>query len=120
VVRAIPVIACAMIALRVSAVVAHAQIEPEWPRGNLERPQIIRELDRIPGDHLVLVRYGPRHDVDWEWVYNAADIDRARIVWARDMGEKDNRELVRYFHGRHVWLLQADESPPKLSPYLAN
>jgi len=116
-VRAIPVIACAMILLRVTAVVAHAQIEPEWPRGNLQRPKIIRELDRIPGEHLVLVRYGPHHDADWEWVYNAADIDRARIVWARDMGEQQNQELLRYFHGRHLWLLRPDDSPPELSPY---
>jgi hypothetical protein len=116
-VRAIPVIACAMILLRVTAVVAHAQIEPEWPRGNLQRPKIIRELDRIPGEHLVLVRYGPHHDADWEWVYNAADIDRVRIVWARDMGEQQNQELLRYFHGRHLWLLRPDDSPPELSPY---
>jgi len=45
-----------------------------------------------------------------EWVYNRADIDNAKIVWARDMGPTDNAELIRYFKDRSVWLLQPDES----------
>ena len=117
VVRAIVVIACAMIVLRVAAAAAHAQIEPAWPRGNLDRVEITRELERAPGQHLVLVRYGGHHNVDWEWVYNSADIDGAKIVWARDMGERDNQELLGYFRDRRVWRLNGDDSPPQLEPY---
>ena len=65
----------------------------------------------------MIVHYGPRHDVDWEWVYNAADIDQAKVIWARDMGDDKNQELLRYFPGRRVWLLNGDDSPPRLSPY---
>jgi hypothetical protein len=39
------------------------------------------------------------------------------VVWARDMDEQENRELLRYFKNRRVWLLEPDESPPKLSRY---
>ncbi len=116
-VRAIVVIACAMIVVRVAAVAAHAQIEPAWPRGNLDRVEITRELERAPGQHLVLVRYGPHHNVDWEWVYNSADIDGAKIVWARDMGERDNQEMLDYFRDRTVWRLNGDDSPARLEPY---
>ena len=73
-----------------------------------------------PGKHLVIVDYGPRHDVKQEWIYNLADIDASPVVWARDMGEHDNQELLQYFSDRKVWRLQADETPPKLSPYLAS
>jgi hypothetical protein len=114
--RVLPLIAIAMVVLRVSAAAAHAQIEPTWPRGNLDRAAVLRELQRSPGEHLVIVHYGPRHDVDWEWVYNAADIDHAKIVWARDKGNQ-NRELLRYFAARKVWLLNGDDSPPTLLPY---
>jgi hypothetical protein len=48
-VRAIPVLACAMILLRLTAVAAGVQIESSWPRGNLERAEIKRELSQIPG-----------------------------------------------------------------------
>jgi hypothetical protein len=118
--RVIPMIAIAMVLLRVSAVVAHVQIEPAWPRGNLDRAAVVRELQHSPGEHLVIVHYGPRHDVDWEWVYNAADIDHAKVIWARDMGDQQNQELLRYFTARKVWLLNGDDSPPKLSPYTSS
>ncbi len=106
-VQAVPVICLAMVVLRVSAVAAHAPIEPAWPRGNLERAQIIKRLDALPGDHLIVVQQGPVN-IDKEWVYNEPDINAAKIVWARDMGEKNNEELLRYFHDRHVWRLEVE------------
>jgi hypothetical protein len=119
IVHAIPVLACAMILLRVTAAAVQVQIEPAWPRGNLDRAQIVRELTRIPGKQLILVSYGPQHNVDWEWVWNEADIDNAKVVWARDMGNMGNRELLDYFKDRHVWLVNGDASPPKLEPHEA-
>ena len=119
VIRVIPLIAIAMVVLRVSAAAAHVPIEPPWPRGNLDRAAVLRELQHLPGEQLVIVHYGPRHDVDWEWVYNAADIDHSKVVWARDIGDDKNQELLRYFPARRVWLLNGDDSPPKLSPYLS-
>jgi hypothetical protein len=117
VVRAIPVVACAMILLRVTAAGAHIHIEPAWPRGNLERSGILRQLRQLPEPALVIVRYGPHHDFNREWVYNDADIDAARVVWARDMGRSDNRELIEYFRNRKVWLLEGDGPTPQLRPY---
>ena len=116
-VRAIPLVLCAMIVLRVGAVVANAEIEPPWPRGNLDRARIVSTLQHLPGQHLVLVRYSETHDFDHEWVYNAADIDASKVVWARDMDEQDNQELLQYFKNRQAWLLEPDQLPPRLSPY---
>jgi hypothetical protein len=114
IVRAIPVICCALVVLRVGAVVAGAPIELSWPRGNLARAAILRQLQNSDGRHLVLVTYGPEHDLDHDWVYNAADIDAAKVVWARDMGPHDNSELLQYFHQRRVWRLNADQYPARL------
>jgi hypothetical protein len=118
-VRAIPVLACAMILLRITAVAMHVQIEPAWPRGNLDRAQVAAELSRIPGKQLVLVSYGPHHNVDWEWVWNGADIDNSKVVWARDMGNTANEELLNYFNEHRVWSINGDGSPPQLEPYEA-
>ena len=116
-VRAIPVLACAMILVRLTAVVAHVPIENAWPRGNLEKASIVRQLRNIPGRQLVIVGYGPDHNLDHEWVYNAADIDAAKVAWARDLGDNDNQELLTYFKDRQVWRVNADASPPQLEPY---
>jgi hypothetical protein len=115
--RATPLVACAMVLLRVTAVVTHSQIEPVYPRGNLERASILRTLESFPGHQLVLVRYGNDHVPESEWVYNAADIDASKVAWARDMDEQSNQELLQYFKNRRVWLVEPDESPPRLSPY---
>jgi hypothetical protein len=52
-------------------------------------------------------------------VYNDAEIDAAKIVWARDMGAAKNEELLRYFPKRRVWLVEPDpdEEPAKVSEY---
>ena len=110
-VRAIPLICCAMVLLRFTAIVTHTQIEPRWPHGNLERASWLRSLESLPEEQLVIVHYAPDHNPDNEWVYNAADIDHAKVVWARDMGEKANQELLQYFRNRKVLMLYPDESP---------
>ena len=75
------------------------------------------QLHALPGPQLILVRYGPNHDPLMDWVYNGADPDHAKIVWARDMGPEQNEELLRYYGDRRVWLLDADAISPQLVPY---
>ena len=116
-VRAVVMLALVMLVLRVAAVAAHVQIEPAWPRGNLERASLKHRLEKSSARHLLIVVYGPKHDLNDEWVYNGADIDSAPVVWARDMGDEKNQELLEYFPDRKVWRLFADESPPRLEEY---
>jgi hypothetical protein len=86
----------------------------------IARPRAIEQLFRGDGKHLVLVRYSPDHDLDEEWVYNDASIDAARIVWAREMDIAENKQLIEYFKDRKTWLLEVDENPPRLTPYLSS
>jgi hypothetical protein len=116
-VRAIPVLACAMILLRVTSAATHVSIEPAWPRGDLERSAVLRDMEQRPGNQLVIVRYGAHHDPVREWVYNEANIDAAKVVWARDMGKEGNQELLQYFRGRSVWLVEGDSPAHTISPY---
>jgi len=79
------------------------QVKESMARADLEK-----KLFALPGQHLVIVHYGPKHNFSREWVYNRADIDAAKIVWARDMGT-GNEELKRYFSTRRVWNVQDDD-----------
>jgi len=83
----------------------------------LEREAQLNRLEGTARDHLVIVRYGPAHATQYEWVWNEADIDAARVVWAREVDEAEDAALVRYVAGRRVWLLEPDESPPRISRY---
>jgi hypothetical protein len=81
------------------------------------RRSLVQTLKSEPGRHIVFVRYSDTHDVHYDWVYNTADIDSSAVVWAHEMKQSDNQELLRYFAHRRAWLLEADVSPPRLSPY---
>lgn len=85
-----------------------------WAAG---RALLVQKLDSLPGQHLVIVHYAANHNVHHEWVYNAADIDHAKIVWARDIPGQNLQPLIQYFKDRDVWLLEADNSPPELHPF---
>jgi len=94
---------------------ATADLVPrDWSR---HRAAILQELESSGSQHLVVVRYEPSHNVHEEWVYNAADIDAASVVWAREMSTEENAALFEYFDDRTAWVLEADASPPRLSSY---
>jgi len=122
--RCITVICALSLALRAAAAPLHIPMneffEYAWYQKSspeLGRAAIQHELQTLPGEQLVIVQYRPDHKPFREWVYNDADIDHAKVVWARDMGEKKNLELIQYFKDRKVWLLRADERPAKLAEY---
>jgi hypothetical protein len=104
---------------------------PVWPgawasewygRGSqsgAERAQLEANLEQLPGRQLVIVRYSPDHNVLDEWVYNAADIDSSKVIWAQEMDEAENLELFHYYKDRTVWLVEPDTKPAKVSPYLS-
>ena len=92
-----------------------------WDSLNHDHPQrrtaVKRQLTQIDGQLLVFVRYGPHHMYLNEWVWNEADIDHARIVFARDLGPQENEKLIHYYPKRKVLLLEPDTSEPKVQDY---
>jgi hypothetical protein len=76
--------------------------------GLSDRADLLHELESKPGKHVVLVRYGPDHSVHEEWVFNAADIDASKVIWARDLPGELNAELFRYYPDRTIWLATPD------------
>jgi hypothetical protein len=124
-VRMVPVICLSMFLLRTAMPLAGIAIHPSGIRTwcsldpqNWRRAAVLQDLENSPGQHLVIVRYAPQHDfINDEWVFNNADIDGSKVIWARDMGTQ-NSELVAYFRGRRIWLVEPDYNPPRLSPYV--
>jgi hypothetical protein len=83
----------------------------------IQRARLLRELEQDEDQHLVIVRYDPTHSPLDEWVFNRADLDTAKVVWARDVGLEVNGSLLAYYGHRRIWLLEPDAEPLRLSPY---
>jgi hypothetical protein len=122
--RAVPMICVITFVVRAAAGPLHIPLSEHYLTAwyqqgptSFGRAALVAELQRIPGRHLVIVRYKPRHDPFAEWVYNDADIDNSKVVWAHDMGALQNQELLNYFRNRDVLLLEPDDQPLRLSRY---
>ncbi len=83
----------------------------------MPRARVQAELEQKPGKQLAIVRYAPTHNSVDEWVYNAADIDNANVIWAREMKPAEDLELIQHYKDRNVWLVQPDKEPVEVSPY---
>ena len=89
----------------------------ELSRQNPRRAFVKAALASAPGAQVVFVRYSPEHAFQEEWVWNEADIDSSRVVWARDLGPAEDRKLLDYYPRRTAWLLEPDFDPPHLAPF---
>ncbi len=86
-------------------------------RGSDARGRVEQQLADQPGKQLIVVRYALSHNPHGEWVYNLADIDGARIVWARELGTEQDEKLLSYFKDRKAWLFEPDLDATHLKPY---
>jgi hypothetical protein len=84
----------------------------------LARAGVLAQLEKYPGRQLAIVRYSPQHASVDDWVYNGADIDHSKVVWAREPDSMiPPSDLLNYFRNRKVWLVQPDSNVEKLRPY---
>jgi hypothetical protein len=127
-VRLMVTICLIMAGLRLYAGPLHFPL-PEWPASNwnfswygpdhfgTERLRVETELEQLPGKQLAIVRYTSKHNPFDEWVYNGANIDGSKVIWAREMDSANNLQLIRYYKDRKVWLVQMDTQPVTFSSY---
>jgi len=122
-VRAIPVICVALAGIRLYAGPLKLSVG-RWPTVltwsgtqpiGLDRAKALAKLESYPGRQLAIVRYSPGHVPFDDWVYNAADIDNSKVVWARETAATS--ELLQYFSDRTAWLVQPDLVPARISRY---
>ncbi|MFO0954239.1 MAG: hypothetical protein U0835_24395 [Isosphaeraceae bacterium] len=113
--RMLVVLTLLMVVVKLGLVCHARATAPEsWEEVRAGIEQSLRDQE---GSHLVVVRYAADHDVHAEWVYNAADIDKSRVVWAREMDPASMRRLLGYFKERRVWLVEPDQTHPSIRPY---
>ena len=111
---ALPLLALAVLAMTTDISVAtRDHFTP--PR---QRARLLHKLSEDGNRHLILVKYGPQHSYFNEWVYNEADIDGSKVVWARAMDFHEDCKLMDYFKERKSWslVIDHDEAPIRVEP----
>lgn len=108
-----------LLVLETGVNVARGACDPMWwtCTGDSSRLAIQKRLEHTPGKHLIVVRYSDGHNIHDEWVYNGADIDGSKVIWARELSEEQNDKLFAYFKDRHIWLVEPDVNNLGLKPY---
>ena len=84
-------------------------------RGVTTRLTVSELLRRIPGQHLVMVKFLPGHVSDNDIVFNSAEFRSQKVLWAREMPGQD-AELCRTYPNRKLWLLETDDKNVSLNP----
>jgi len=99
--------------------IARRSCDPLWwtCTGDPSRVAVMKQLLGAPGKHLIMVRYSDDHNIHDEWVYNGADIDGSKVIWARELKEAQNARLFAYFKDRQIWLVEPDTDNTELKPY---
>jgi hypothetical protein len=108
-----------LLAMVTGSAVAHRSCDSlHWTcEGDPSRAAIQKKLENTPGKHLVIVRYEEDHNVHDEWVFNGAEIDTAKVLWARELSAQQNDRLFAYFKDRQIWLATPDTDNTTLQPY---
>ena len=121
---AVPLGCAFLLIVRWGAGPLHLPLTPDWPPTwynekvfNTDRARMLAQLQPLPQKQLVFVRFAPRSKSLYDWVHNPADIDRAKVVWAVDMGRGRNQELIDYCKDRQVWLVEPDKNLAPWGPY---
>ncbi len=85
------------------------------------RERFVPALEQQRGRQLVFVRYQPSDGrKEFEWIYNRADIEDAKIIWIRGSSDpKADLPVINRFSGRKLWLAEPDANPPRVTPYSA-
>ena len=114
--------AVALLILNTAVAAANHECDPlYWTcTADESRTLVLKKLQAEPGMHLVMVRYNEDDlSVHDEWVFNGADIDSSKVVWARELDPVQNEKLFNYFKDRKIWLATTEDGHLVFGPYMS-
>jgi len=112
--------AVSLLIVNTATAAAHKECDPiYWTcQADQSRTLVLQKLQSEPGKHLVMVRYNEDDlSVHDEWVFNGADIDGSKVLWARELDAQQNKKLFEYFKDRKVWLATTEDGHLVFGPY---
>jgi len=107
----------ALVVLAVLNAATALEIPVSAKPSRLTRMDVLADLEKQSGSHLVFVAYDDEASLHEEWVWNGAELESSRVIFAHHLGDTKNRELVAAYPGRFLWLVIVSNSDAALTPY---
>ncbi len=85
-------------------------------RATFLKQEIEKYAENLPGKYLALVSYDSNYTPHDEIVFNKADIENSKLIWAYDLGEDENREFVEYHSDRKILYVKITLSQMIITP----
>ena len=95
------------------------KLSAETSYAQRQRRSIGHQLDRLPGRQLVFVHYSPDYSIHDEWVYNQADLQEAKVIFAHDLSTERDQALLAEYPGRQALRLLLSPDEATLAPLIA-
>jgi hypothetical protein len=88
------------------------------PRLACLKPAIEKQVKSGAEYYLAIVSYDKGYSLHDEIVYNAADLENSKLIWAFDLGEEKNKALIEHYPGRKVLHMGVAGSVVKIEPFV--
>lgn len=81
------------------------------------KPIIERAAQESSENYLAIVSYNDKYTFLEDIIYNEANIENSKLIWAYDLGEQKNEVLLNYFKDRKVLRITISGSQLEIKPY---
>jgi hypothetical protein len=77
-------------------------------------------IEKLPGNFIAIVSYDEDFTFLDEMVFNRADIENSKLIWAYDLGEEKNKALLDHYQNRQVLRIKVSDSSFEINPARSN
>lgn len=77
-------------------------------------------VEKLPDRYIALVNYNPNYSFHDEIVFNKADIENAKLIWAHDLGSTKNKPMLRFYNNRKILMISVEGTKIKINPLPSN
>ena len=82
------------------------------------KPVIEKQVQNGQERYLAIVSYDKDYSVHDEIVYNAADLENSKLIWAFDLGQEKNKTLIDDYPGRKLLHVEISGSSVKIEQFI--
>lgn len=108
-------------ALLTEGLSTNTKVKIDLPRkATFFKDEMEKVVEGLPDRYIAIVSYAPNYDFHDEIIFNKADIENAKMVWAHDLGAEKNKSLLGYYNNRKVLHVKIDGGGIEIEPVNSN